>query len=222
MSRVLFITANPKSPDASYSQRLSHEFKMEYQKHNQESEIIELDLYRTHVPEIDEDVLNAWGKLNRGGTFEDLNDSEKEKTAGLNAMTDLFLSADKYVFVTPLWNLSLPPRAKAFIDAIMIAGKTFRYTENGPVGLLQNKKAVHIQARGGFYSEGPAAQMEFGDRYLRSILNFIGIADVQTVFVEGMAYAPDRAEEFMENATAHAKEVARWFAEDETSEEKSA
>jgi FMN-dependent NADH-azoreductase len=124
------------------------------------------------------------------------------------------VGADKYVFVSPMWNLSIPPRLKAFIDTIMIAGKTFKYTENGPVGLLTGRKAVHIQARGGIYSEGPGVDMEFGDRYLRAVLAFIGITDVETIAVEGMAFMPEKAQEIQEKAIVQAKEVAKRFAKD--------
>ncbi|MNI89554.1 FMN-dependent NADH-azoreductase [compost metagenome] len=98
---------------------------------------------------------------------------------------------------------------KAYIDAICIAGKTFQYTANGPEGLLKGKKAVHIQARGGIYSEGPAKELEFGDRYLRSVLNFIGIADFESVIAEGMAQNPKEADHIKEKAVANAKEIAR-------------
>ena len=69
---------------------------------------------------------------------------------------------------------------------ICIAGKTFKYTETGPVGLLPDKKALHIQASGGVYSEGPAAAMESGHRYLRVIMAFFGITESQGIFVEGI------------------------------------
>lgn len=211
MSKLLYITANPKKIEDSFSLSVGKEFLTTYRAENPSDEIVELDLFKSYVPEIDEDVLNGWGKLQKGVSFEDLSENERNKVAGINALTELFMSADKYVFVTPMWNLSFPPRVKAFIDTILMAGKTFKYTEHGPVGLLTGRKAVHIQARGGIYSEGPAAAMEFGDRYLRSVLSFIGIHDVETVAIEGMAYAPEQASEIHERAIEHAKAVAVRF-----------
>ena len=67
----------------------------------------------------------------------------------------------------------------------MVAGKTFAYTENGPVGLLKGKKVVHVTTRGGFYSEGAGAAYEMGDRYLRTIYGFMGVTDFETVTLEG-------------------------------------
>ncbi|MFP3821738.1 NAD(P)H-dependent oxidoreductase, partial [Bacillus sp. SIMBA_008] len=91
--------------------------------------------------------------------FDTLSAEEQAKVARLNELSDQFVSADKYVFVSPLWNFSFPPVLKAYIDSVAVAGKTFKYTEQGPVGLLTDKKALHIQARGGYYSEGPAAEL---------------------------------------------------------------
>ena len=68
----------------------------------------------------------------------------KRKIERLAEILDEFLSADKYVFVSPMWNLSFPPVLKAYIDAITVAGKTFKYTAEGPQGLLTDKKVLHI------------------------------------------------------------------------------
>jgi FMN-dependent NADH-azoreductase len=100
---------------------------------------------------------------------------------------------------------------KAYIDNLCIAGKTFRYTETGSVGLLTDKKAVHIQARGGVYSAGPAADIEMGDKYINAILGFIGITNKESVIAEGMNATPDKAEEIKAKALVKAKEAARRF-----------
>ncbi|HZG84214.1 FMN-dependent NADH-azoreductase [Paenibacillus sp.] len=212
MARLLYITANPKAEEQSYCLSVGRAFLDEYRSANPEDDIVELDLYQTHIPHIDTDVFNGWGKLQQGKAFDELSAEEKAKVARINELTDQFIAADRYVFVTPLWNFSFPPIVKAYIDTICIAGKTFKYTAEGPVGLLQGKRAIHIQARGGVYSEGPAKEMEFGDRYLRTIFGFIGIQDVQSVIVEGMAQMADQAQAIKERAIANAKEAARSFA----------
>ncbi|RXT07965.1 FMN-dependent NADH-azoreductase [Ammoniphilus sp. CFH 90114] len=212
MAKVLYITANPKADEQSYSLSVGRAFLDAYRTAKPNDEIIELDLYQVDIPYIDTDVFNGWGKLQQGTAFEQLSAEEKAKVAKINEFTEQFISVDKYVFVTPLWNFSIPPKMKAYIDTICIAGKTFRYTENGPVGLLSDKKAVHIQARGGVYSEGPAKDVEFGDRYMRAIFGFIGITDAESIIVEGMAQMPNEAGAIKERAIAHAKEVASRFA----------
>jgi FMN-dependent NADH-azoreductase len=214
MSKMLYITANPKSDEQSYSLSVGRAFLEAYRTEKPNDEIIELDLYKMDIPYIDTDVFSGWGKLQQGKAFEELSAEEKSKVAKINELTEQFISADKYVFVTPMWNFSIPPKMKAYIDTICIAGKTFKYTENGPVGLLTDKKAVHIQARGGIYSEGPAKEVEFGDRYMRAIFQFIGITDVQSIIVEGMAQMPNEAESIKQKAISKAQEAAKKFARD--------
>jgi FMN-dependent NADH-azoreductase len=211
VAKLLYITANPKPEEQSFSLSVGRAFLNAYKQQNPQDEIVELDLYQIDIPYIDTDVFSGWGKLQQGQAFDQLSAEEKEKVSRINQLTDQFIEADKYVFVTPLWNFSFPPKMKAYIDTICIAGKTFKYTENGPVGLLKDKKAVHIQARGGIYSEGPAKEMEFGDRYLKAVLGFIGITDVQSVIAEGMAAFPNEAEGIKEKAIKQAEEVAKNF-----------
>ena len=129
----------------------------------------------------------------------------------LYELSEQFISGDKYVFVTPLWNFSFPPVMKAYIDSVAVAGKTFKYTEQGPVGLLTDKKALHIQARGGVYSEGPAAAVEMGHRFLNVIMNFFGVPSFEGLFIEGHGAMPDKAQEIKENGIARAKDLAHTF-----------
>lgn len=211
MSKVLYITANPKAVDQSYSLTLGEAFLEEYKKSNPNDEIVNVDLYNMEVPLIDEVVFSAWGKFAQGAAFDGLTSEEQNKIGAMNSILEQFLSADKYIFVTPFWNFTVPPKMKAYIDNICIAGKTFRYTESGPVGLLTDKKAVHIQARGGVYSEGPASALEMGDRYINAILSFIGINNKESVIAEGMNAYPDKAEEIKTKAVEKAKEAARRF-----------
>ncbi|TCP58099.1 FMN-dependent NADH-azoreductase [Tumebacillus sp. BK434] len=211
MATVLYITANPKPEDQSFSLSAGRAFVNEYREANQNDEVIELDLFQANIPQIDPDVFAGWGKLQTGAAFDALSADEQAKVGRLGELVDQFVAADKYVFVTPMWNFSFPPVVKAYIDAICVAGKTFRYTENGPVGLLGGKKALHIQARGGFYSEGPAAEVELGDRFLRTVLGFVGITDVNTLAIEGQAAQPDQASQIKENGISKAKELAKSF-----------
>jgi len=209
MSKVLFIKANPKQEKDSFSLWAGEEFIKLYKMKNPQDKVIEIDVYNTNIPLIDADVLNGWAKLQSGTPFENLNDAEREKISTINKLTDEFVAADKYVFVTPLWNFTIPPMMKAYIDTVCIAGKTFKYTENGPIGLLKNKKALHIQASGGIYSEGPFKEMELGNRYIKTILSFIGVTELETIFVEGTAIMP--AEEIKNNTLNKIKEVANKF-----------
>ena len=208
MADVLYITAHPHDHHTSFSMAAGKAFIDSYREAHPQDKIIHIDLYKEYIPHIDADVFSGWGKLRSG---EALSEGEKAKVERLAELTDQFVAADKYVFVTPMWNFSFPPLMKAYIDSVCTAGKTFKYTENGSVGLLTNKKAIHIQARGGIYSEGPAADLEMGHRYLGIIMNFFGVPSFEGLFVEGHSQFPDRADSIKEEAVACAKEKAKQF-----------
>lgn len=168
MKKVLYIKANPKSSEASSSLKVADALAKKYT--NEGKTVVELDLYKEGINHVDGEIL---GKLFSG--------QENEITKYVND----FITYDEYIFAAPMWNLSIPSILKTYIDHILVAGKTFAYTATGPVGLLENKKAVHVTSRGGFYNEGPAASYEMGDRYMKTILGFIGITDVSTISIEG-------------------------------------
>lgn len=211
MEKVLYIIANPKEESKSFGLQVGREFINEYKVNNKNSQVTEIKIYEENIPLIDKDILDAWDKLMSGTDFSELTINQKTKIARFNELTDQFMQADKYVFVTPMWNLAMPAMMKAYLDIATVAGKTFKYTQNGPIGLLEGKKAVHIHAAGGIYSQGPAKAIEHSDSYLREILNFIGIKDIETVFVEGMAYSPDKAEDIKADAIKKAIQVAKKF-----------
>ncbi|PNU04004.1 FMN-dependent NADH-azoreductase [Novosphingobium guangzhouense] len=103
-----------------------------------------------------------------------------------------FLDADVVVIGAGFYNFSIPSQLKAWIDRIAIAGKTFRYTAEGPVGLVGDKKVYVALARGGYYGEGqPAAAFEHAESYLRAVLGFIGITEPTFVLAEGIAIDAD-------------------------------
>lgn len=208
MAKVLYITVNPKSVEESFSHQLGTAFLEKYQAINPQDEVVELDLYKENVPYIDEDVFSGWGKLAKG---EELTSVEAAKVTRMGELVDQFISFDKYVFVTPFWNFSFPARLKTYIDTISIAGKTFRYTENGPEGLLKGKKMIHLQSRGGYYSQAPMTEFEFGDRYLRTIAGFFGITDYAHVYVEGHNAEPNKAQEILAKGIEDAKAAAEKF-----------
>ncbi|NMH69228.1 FMN-dependent NADH-azoreductase [Bacillus sp. RO3] len=211
MTQVLYITAHPHDHTQSYSMAVAKAFMETYKEVNPDDDVVHIDLYSEHIPHIDADVFSGWGKLQTGKGFEELSGEEQKKVKRLNEISDQFIGADKYVFVTPFWNFSFPPVMKAYIDSVAVAGKSFKYTEEGPVGLLTDKKAIHIQARGGIYSEGPAAGMEMGHRFLDIIMKFFGVPSFGAVIVEGHAAMPDKAEEIKEDAIARAKDAAKTF-----------
>lgn len=124
------------------------------------------------------------------------------------AVLDEFLDADVVVIGAPMYNFGLASQLKAWFDHILVAGKTFRYGENGPEGLAGAKKVIVALSRGGVYSQGPAAAMEHAETHLRALLGFIGIADVEFVVAEGVAMGAEQRETAIQAAFEHAGRLA--------------
>jgi FMN-dependent NADH-azoreductase len=111
-----------------------------------------------------------------------------------SSVLDEFLGSDTVVIGAPMYNFTLPSQLKAWLDRILVAGKTFRYTENGPEGLAGGRRVIVALARGGMYDAGtPAASLEHLESYLRGIFNFIGI-EPEFVAADGLNFGPEQRE----------------------------
>ena len=130
--------------------------------------------------------LAAW----QGGAVEDaLLDADLAK--GGAYLQELF-AADILVIGAPMYNFSIPSQLKAWIDRVVVAGKTFRYGASGPEGLLKGKKVFIASSRGSVYAPGsPAAALEHHESYLTGVLSFIGLTDVTIVRAEGLGLGAD-------------------------------
>jgi len=201
MSKVLYIKANAKEDGQSRTFKISDSFIAEYKKLNPDDIIFTLDLYKERI-----DFLPV-------GQLTELHAPEPGtgKDHPILKYAFQFLEADKYVIAEPFWNLSIPAILKAYIDYISVAGITFQYTAAGPAGLCTGKKAVNIVGRGGIYSTEPAASLEMGDRYLRTIFGFLGITDYTTIAAEGLDILGSDIDSIVGQAILKAKEIAKTF-----------
>lgn len=206
MAKVLIVRAHPQNKRVSRSMLVTDEFVKAYKQYHPEDEVEDINLYNMNVPEIDSDLLDAWDELAQGVPFYSLSDAKQHKVTLFNSLTEGFLQQDKIVIANPLWNLSIPTRLKAWFDTITVAGKTFKYTESGSVGLVEGKKVLHIQANGGIYNgNDPASQ------YVKTLLTFLGVKDFHQLFVEGLDYNPAEADKIVAEAIEKAKESAKTF-----------
>ncbi len=206
MAKVLFIKGTPQDENKSRSMKVARVFLDEYKKANPTDEVVELDIYKMDIPFIDAEVLDGWGKLRTGA---DLPVIVLQKIGAINELTTQFMNADKYIIQSSMWNLGIPPMLKAYIDTVAVPGVTFKYTEDGHLGLLEGKKAIHIHGSGGVYSN--TTGIEHTDSYIKGILNLMGVECAPTVFVEGVDHFPMKKEEIIEAAIENAKEAARAF-----------
>ncbi|MEA3013180.1 MAG: FMN-dependent NADH-azoreductase [Sphingomonadales bacterium] len=127
-------------------------------------------------------------------------EAELEARVLSDALVAELQAADVIVIASPMYNFGMSSTLKAWFDHVLRAGLTFRYTAEGPEGLLKGKKAVVIESRAGFYSEGPGAALDGQEPHIRTLLGFIGLDDVTYVRAEKLAFGPEAAEAAIEEA----------------------
>ena len=170
MNKVLYIKSTPKSTDDSWSLKMSENFLENYRKFNPDDVIDELNLYNEGIQALNEEEIRKMPMPE---------ETEEKKYASQ------FMEYDKFVIAAPFWNFSIPSILKAYIDRLLITGRTFKYTENGFQSLVYGKKAIFLMGRGGAYSEEPMKSMENGIKYLNLIFrDFFGL-ETDSVVLEG-------------------------------------
>src|ERR1700759_1703358 len=124
------------------------------------------------------------------------------------AVLEEFLAADIVVLGAPMYNFTIPSQLKAWIDRIVVRGKTFKYDANGAQGLAGNKRVIIAISRGGFYgADMPSAALEHLETYLRWVFNFIGIANPEIIVAEGVQIGPEQREKALESALTAATKL---------------
>ena len=125
----------------------------------------------------------------------------QKEIAASQAVLDEFLGADIVVIGAPMYNFGIPSQLKAWVDRILVAGKTFRYGAAGPEGLAGSKRVIVAISRGGLYGAGmPAAAFEHVESYLRGVFGFIGVTNLEIVVAEGLQIGPEQREKAMQGA----------------------
>ena len=192
MATVLIVKAHPLDPQKSYALRALEEFETRFASLHPEDLIEIVDVFEDEIPTLDKPLLEAMAAAKKG---EEIASEQAERLERYNAFTQQFLSADKIVVVNPLWNLNVPSQLVSWINTINVAGLTFKYGPEGSIGLIKDKKLLHIQSNGGVYAgQDPAAQ------YIKSIFEFLGFKDIQQVFIEGQSADPSQAQAIFEEA----------------------
>ncbi|MFC0491261.1 FMN-dependent NADH-azoreductase 2 [Listeria grayi] len=210
MSNVLFIKANGLPAERSVSVTLYETFLKNYKSSHPEDTITELNLFEENLPYYDVTMMNGLFKEAAG----EPRTEEEQKLADIaNGYLDQFLAADKIVIAFPLWNLTIPAQFSTYLFYLNQAGKTFKYTEQGPVGLVTGKKVALLNARGGIYSDGPGVALEMSVNYVRNIFNHFGItsSDIQAVVVEGHNANPAKAQDIISVGKEEAAALAEKF-----------
>jgi FMN-dependent NADH-azoreductase len=132
---------------------------------------------------------------------------QQDLAAGQTVLEE-FLAADIVVIGAPMYNFTIPSQLKAWIDRILVAGKTFKYSTQGVEGLAGNKRVIIAISRGGFYGAGtPSAAAEHLETYLHSVFSFIGIANPEIIVAEGVQIGPEQREKALESALTAATKL---------------
>ena len=202
--KVLRVLANPKTVENSASLKVEAAFTAALKDKHPEAQILTIDVYKDEIPLLDAKLLPAFF----GAPPADAETARRRERQ--KAILDQFLAADLLVIATPMWNFNAPPMLKAFIDTILVAGKTFKYTAAGPVGLATGKKAVLCIASGGVY-EGASASYDTLTPMLKTQLGFIGIADVAVLNAPGQGAGGEKAQASTAAALVRAREAALKF-----------
>jgi len=201
MTTLLQINASLNKGNGQSSQ-LANQFVAAFHQRRPEAKIVVRDVAAAEpVPH-----LNA----ERFGAFitkpEERSAAQRAVVAYSDVLIDELKEADVIVLGLPMYNFGVPSQLKAYFDHIARVGVTFKYTEKGPVGLLTGKKVYVFAARGGLYAGTP---MDTQTSYVRDFLRFLGMADVEFVYAEGLAISPESKEAGLAKAVA---EIARLVA----------
>lgn len=193
MQTLLYVNSSARST-GSISRELSAEFVRRWQRSNLAGRVVERNLTAQPVPHLDEALLGAFFTPAGQRT-----QAQADTIRLSDQLIDELLAAEVIVIAAPMYNFSVASTLKAYIDHVLRAGRTFKYAETGPVGLVPaGKRVVVFTARGGVYSQGPGKSLDFHETYLRAVLRFIGITEVEFVHTEGLALGPEAAAQAVE------------------------
>ena len=200
MKNVLIVTSSIQA-EASVSNRLAREYEAQLRAAHPGIEIVRRDVGARPIPHLTSATV-------AGIRGEPVTDAEKATQALSDALIGELQAADLVVIASPMYNFGMSSTLHSWFDHVLRARVTFRYTENGPEGLLKGKKAVVIESRAGFYSEGEGGAMDGQERHVANLLRFIGIEDVEFVRAEKLAFGPEAAEASIADAGARLKDLA--------------
>lgn len=194
MAKVLFINSNDRPADQAVSVQMHQAFLQSYREANPQDEITELHLFDAELPYYGNTMITGLFKLRQN--IEPTED-ERKMAEIANFYFDQFMAAEKIVFAFPLWNSTVPAPLVTYISYLAQAGKMFKYTPEGPIGMAADKKVMLLCARGGDYSSEQMAAMEMAMNFVKSAIHLWGIHTPETVVIEGHNQYPDRAKEIV-------------------------
>jgi FMN-dependent NADH-azoreductase len=202
MSSILLVTSSPRGSE-SLSSRIASEFVDKLKTQNPNATVVTRDLGVNPIAHLDPVTTAAIKKQATDRTAE-----EAAAVVQSDTLTAELLAADTVVLATGLINFNIYSSLKSWIDNVARAGMTFRYTAEGPEGLATGKKVYVVLSAAGIYSEGPAMGMNHAVPYLKTVLAFMGMTDVEVIYVEGTAFGPEAFDKAIASAKLRTEELA--------------
>jgi FMN-dependent NADH-azoreductase len=206
MKSILLILGSPRG-HASYSHQIGRRIVDDLKSRYPSAKVVVRNLAKEPLPDVGEAFVT--GRLL---AQDKRSAAEAEALALSDVLVAELMAADVLVLATPMHNFGISAAVKAWIDQIVRPGVTFSYSDKGPIGLVKDKKAVLVLARGGIYAQGPMKPYDFQEPYLRTVLGFIGISDIDVVRIEGVALGDDAVRNAVTSAKAQADDVVRVIA----------
>lgn len=207
MNKMLIVNAHPLVDAAdSFTLRAFRHFLRVYKELNPAESIEQINLYDADIPIVDRAFLEARGKLAEGTVLTEMEQNIVDRTS---ALLKQFKEAKKYVIVMPLHNFNIPSKLKDYFDNVFLPRETYKFTENGSVGLLKDGRSILvIQGSGSIYTNNDwYTEVEYSHKYLQAMFHFLGVEDYRILRVQGTAIRhPDKV---LEEAFREAEDAAK-------------
>ncbi len=202
MKQLLYITVNSKEESDSSSRTVARKLVGAILKRDPDTELIELDLYKQHIPQLKGCYFESRSAVVSEAAREKLSEEEQREIRTIEALCDQFRNADIYVLAAPMWSLSFPAPLKEYLDCVIQSGKTIAFENNKPYGLLGNKHRVfvYVQSSGASIPWIVRPALNKGLNYVRDIMRFLGIEVFDELLVDGTGATEDERREAMEKA----------------------
>jgi FMN-dependent NADH-azoreductase len=201
MKNILLIESSPRGSD-SYSHQAARSMVNEIQNRNPGAQLVVRDLAQNPPPHVGQAFITGMY-----APPEQRAPEQADAIALSDALIDELFAADTIVIALSMHNFGVPSALKAWVDHVARAGRTYSFTSNGPEGFLKGKRVILVTASGGVYSTGPMTKFDFTEPYLRAVLGFLGITDVQSVRVEGTAVSAIGPEKALAAASTQSKQL---------------
>ena len=203
MTNILVLESSLFPPNVSASRQVTDRFVQGWREREPDVLTVRRDLAIQPLPHVGLDLMTGSVTPANART-----NAQAEAVAISDTVIDELFAADVLVIGAPMYNFSIPSSLKAWVDHVSIAGRTFRYTPEGrPEGLVTGKRVFVIASRGGVYGAEPMAAFNFQDTYLRSVLGFLGLADVTVIAAERQKMGPVEQEAGLAQAYNQVAEV---------------